>query len=817
MNPRYSILLCNQDYEEYEDQITTWLLSGVKVIWFGKTPEEIDGIIAEHKEFADSLFLLAYETGLDRQGVIIDGDDKDDLLKDIEKDCPIFNTAQFLVEHCKTDEHIIVQASAGTGKTTVMIDRIMYLMHMISDLHMSEIYMITFTNDATNEMNRRLQERLMSKYHLTNQRRYLRWLEEQSQMSISTIHSFAYKMLKEYGIMEGFTKNLKLRSFNYESKELIYNILDSHTDDKRSVVKQLGLPLYRANSMVNTYWRKFMGQGISREDVSLMDWGNPADEASEAFHNLLREVVEELDSEFFKVKQKEDAISVNDVMRDLQEVLLNEDVPTPDITMKYLFIDEFQDTDISQIKIAALLAKYLNAILFVVGDVKQSIYRFRGANAKAFQIFERDLREQGQREPAHFSLVNNYRTGADLMYEMERIFKGLDSLNYIDYKTNVVPFNRKDSYFMYVPGEKKEYIGAQIVDLTNKALDDLVSRVEERGTETTERDRVVVLVRYNSQLDRVAALLREKGVPVEVRRDGSFYNSEAVRDFYSMICSYMFADEPKYIFNYLISPYSGNIEAIDVNEMERLNGDQDKLVGYLQKYLNQTPWAHYYKELRLRPVMSVVKEIVDNGNIVDVFITMTKSRLKAIKEPVWEEKRILAETKRRAKQYQADLEKLLEVLQINMGNEKVSLYEIYHFLKLNIATNRDEGEAKVESKDDYTSVLCMTVHKAKGLEFDTVIIPYTNGPFMTNLDTEIIIEPLTRKVGWKYGGDENRHLVPMQNDYYATLKQEDVWSCHQEEARILYVAMTRAIHACIVVVPWTNSKNTWAYMLTEVY
>ena len=215
--------------------------------------------------------------------------------------------------------------------------------------------------------------------------------------------------------------------------------------------------------------------------------------------------------------------------------------------------------------------------------------------------------------------------------------------------------------------------------------------------------------------------------------------------------------------------------------------------------------------------MSVIKDMIDSGNIVDVFITMTKSRLKAIKNPVWEEKRIIAETKRRAKQYQANLEKLLEVLQTNMGNEKVSLYDIYKFLKLNIATNRDEGEARVESNDDYTSVLCMTAHKAKGLEFDTVIIPYTNGPFMLNFDNEIIIDPLTRRVGWRYGGDERRRLVPMQNDYYASLKEEDIWNCYQEEARILYVAMTRSIHACIVVVPWTNRTNTWAYMLTEVY
>ncbi|MBB6621766.1 UvrD-helicase domain-containing protein, partial [Proteus mirabilis] len=90
---------------------------------------------------------------------------------------PAFNAAQYRVEHCAESEHIVVKASAGTGKTTVMIDRILYLMHMVPGLQMSDIYMITFTNEATNQMNRRLQEVLFKKYALTKNKRYLNWLE----------------------------------------------------------------------------------------------------------------------------------------------------------------------------------------------------------------------------------------------------------------------------------------------------------------------------------------------------------------------------------------------------------------------------------------------------------------------------------------------------------------------------------------------------------------------------------------------------------------------------------------------------------------
>ena len=161
---------------------------------------------------------------------------------------------------------------------------------------------------------------------------------------------------------------------------------------------------------------------------------------------------------------------------------------------------------------------------------------------------------------------------------------------------------------------------------------------------------------------------------------------------------------------------------MDINVMERLNGDKENLVDYMDHFLEQTSWKKYHKQLRLRPVMSVFKDMLDEESIVDNFISLNKARREA---EGWEENRRNADTFTRARQYQANLEKLMEILQNNLGGDKVSLYDVYHFLKLNIATNRSEGEAKVQSKDDYTSVLCMTIHKSKGLEFDTVILNYS--------------------------------------------------------------------------------------------
>lgn len=811
MEPQYSVLFCNQSMERYEEKIDCWIHSGIKIIWFG-TSEDVEKLKNTYPEFAKEFLLQAYVINISDQSMIIDGQDRERFLEKIEKECPLFNVAQYKVEHCGKEEHIVVQASAGTGKTKVMVDRIMYLMHTVPDLHMSDIYMITFTNDATNQMNQRLQDVLMTRFRLTGNLRYFRWVEEQSQMNISTIHSFAYSMLKEYGIGQSFTRNLSIRNFKYERKDLIKDMMDKRTNDICSIKSQVGVPLYKANELVDKYWNGFSSIGISHKDMSSMNWGKPADENSESFHNLISSVVEDLDDDYFEIKRKNDAISVNDIMRDLQEVLLSDTLPQPDLSMKYLFIDEFQDSDLSQIKVAALLVKIMGAKLFVVGDVKQSIYRFRGATDQAFDILYRDLNEVGAKATKNFILINNYRTASNIMNRMNEYFEqwGYDGL--LKYDGPVVPFNKEKGIMKMIPGHRDQKIENElIVETARQQLDDLITKVEQSGKTPTEKNRVVMLTRTNSELKNLAELLRKNKIPASVSQDGSFFTTEAVRDFYTMICSYMFADEPKYIFNYLFTPYAGEIEPMDINLMEQYDGNYDMLIEYLGHFLKQTTWEKYYKEFRLRPVMSVIKNIIDFEPIIDNYIMNSKQRKL---DAGWEEKRAIAATRTEAIRYQANLEKLLIMLQQNMRGDKVSLYDVYHYLKLQIATNRTDSEPNVETEDDYSSVLCMTVHKSKGLEYDTIIIPYTGRKIPDRYNTEIIIDPLTKEVGWNFETDKKN--PEMRNDLYAKLKNIDIERTKAEETRILYVAMTRAIMNLICIVHPPRNTENWGYLIEEV-
>ena len=99
MNPKYSILLCNQSYSRYKDKISEWLHAGIKVFWFGRL-EECSLLKEAHTAFAKRFFLQTYEVKAKDAGIIIDGKDEKRLISVLEKACPMFNAAQYLVEHC---------------------------------------------------------------------------------------------------------------------------------------------------------------------------------------------------------------------------------------------------------------------------------------------------------------------------------------------------------------------------------------------------------------------------------------------------------------------------------------------------------------------------------------------------------------------------------------------------------------------------------------------------------------------------------------------------------------------------------------------
>lgn len=813
MQPRYSILYYkNVLTGPLRQEISSFLHAGIKVIWFGKETE-VNALKLEYEKFAKKLFLLTYSmdslsASPTEPATIIDGDFNQytrNLLDYLERKVPAFNAAQYRVEHCLPEKNIVVKASAGTGKTTVMIDRIMYLMHMVPDLNMADIYMITFTNDATNQMNERLQEKLLDKYTLTHNQRYLAWLEQQSQMHISTIDSLAYDLFRKFGMGAGYGRDLSIKQFEKERKDLLKDILSDELNDKKTIKSQVGQNYSATIAVMDMFYRKFIREGYTADEIIAKDWGEmPQDPATAGFESVFKQVIARFVKEYGQLKLDENAIALNDLFFDFGHLLLDGRIDCRGLNMRYLFVDEFQDTDATQIKTFAKLARSIGAPIFVVGDTKQSIYAFKGATDAAFDIFDECM----EGNLVYYELVNNYRTSKELMTQVERYFFAWNKMGLIDYKVGVRPFNTSKGVLRIKSFRSKADQNDVDMAAIENALDDLELRVRKGIVKDDSKAKVAVIVRGNARAMELSNRCKERGLNVVLDSDRPFFLSEAVRDFYTMISSYVFSEEPVYKFNYLLTPYASVESAVSIAELDKYRNDSDTMELRLKEYLSQTAWEVYNTEFRISPVLAVIKKMINETKVIENYIAIDKVHMYGDE---WNEIKKKRQAHIDAKVYQANLNKLLDIIQQRLDGNSATLYDLYSYLTYMIATDRDTKEPAVDQIDDYNCVYIMTVHKSKGLEFDTVVLPAMN----THLDRDAITEIIVGKdrVGWNIRKD-NKNLMTSSN--YELELAEEKKRYTREQVRLMYVAMTRAINNMTMVVNEYTNYQSWSTLIREV-
>lgn len=137
------------------------------------------------------------------------------------------------------------------------------------------------------------------------------------------------------------------------------------------------------------------------------------------FHQLLQYVITESLQELQQIKQEEKAWEVSDLIRKLYELQEMTDF-LPSKRYRLMMVDEFQDTDYIQVQFLGWLEKKMNCNLFVVGDVKRSIYRFRGADYTAFEQLRQVLEPHKIQE---VRLVKNYCSSKKLLQELDQFFQ----------------------------------------------------------------------------------------------------------------------------------------------------------------------------------------------------------------------------------------------------------------------------------------------------------------------------------------------------------------------------------------------------------
>lgn len=260
--------------------------------------------------------------------------------------------------------HNLVIASAGTGKTSTIVGRILYLLD--NGIKPEEILLLTFTNKASNEMIARV----------------AKYFKLSSKIEAGTFHAVAYRYLKEH------YPNLSLKQPK-ELRKLLESIVDTKNaltdDDKKPYTSQ---HLYALYSLYTN--------ALKQEDFSAwLSNKNPE-------HTPYATFYENILDEFENTKKKHNYIDYNDLLLLFKQAMLER--PSP---YKEVLCDEFQDTN-------PLQESILDAInppsLFCVGDYDQSIYAFNGADISIISNFT-----QKYKNAQVFTLTKNYRSSKEIL------------------------------------------------------------------------------------------------------------------------------------------------------------------------------------------------------------------------------------------------------------------------------------------------------------------------------------------------------------------------------------------------------------------
>ncbi len=612
----------------------------------------------------------------------------------------------------------LVIAGAGSGKTRVLTYKVAYLMEL--GLEPWRILALTFTNKAAREMRERIGRRVGE-----HRARYL-WM--------GTFHSMFLRILRAEAEHIGFAPNFTIYD-QTDSKSLLKSIIkEMQLDDK----------VYKPNvvqcRISNAKNRLMTAQMYAADALAVAD----------DRHAKVPET-REIYLRYQERCRQAGAMDFDDIL--LYTYLLFQN--HPEVLARYasqfayVLVDEYQDTNYAQHSIVWQLTRD-NQHICVVGDDAQSIYSFRGANIDNILGFTRQY--TGARV---FKLEQNYRStqmivgAANSLIEKnsEQIHKEVYSRGDVGTPLQVVE--------AYSDVEEGEIVAQRIAKL-------------KRG-EGLGNDHFAILYRTNAQSRIFEEALRKHGIAYRIYGGLSFYQRKEVKD----VISY---------FRLAVNPHDEEAFKRVINYPAR--GIGDTTVGKIMAAASDhgvSLWtvigdpAAYDLAVnkgtlsKLAGFYNLVNRFIEQADKVDAYeMGRMVVQEAGIMTDLMQDRTV--EGVSRQENVQELMDGMHDFLRSRQeeGNEEVMLA---HFLSdVALLTDQDNTE-----EDDTPKVTLMTVHAAKGLEFDTVFI-----------------------VGME------EQLFPSMMAYDSTRQME-------EERRLLYVAITRAEKRCLL----SYAKSRFRYGKVE--
>ncbi len=557
------------------------------------------------------------------------------------------------------DGPLMIVAGAGSGKTKVLTTRIAHLMNNGVDAF--NILALTFTNKAAAEMKERVEKALGN--------------SEARNLYIGTFHSVFAKILRADANKLGYPNN--------------FTIYD--TDDAKNIIKAV---VKEMNLDDKHYKPAFIYNRISAAKNALIDAqaykSDTLIQQEDARGN--RPLIADIYREYSRRCFRNGAMDFDDLLFNMYILLHNH----PDALakyqgrFKYILIDEYQDTNVSQYAIIKLLGAR-NENICVVGDDAQSIYSFRGATVQNILQFQDDYEDTKV-----IKLEQNYRSTQTILQVAN---------NVIGNNKNQIP---KQLWTDNAEGEKILLVRTMTDNDEGRFVADSIKEQQMRN-HYANKD-FVVLYRTNAQSRSFEESLRRMNIPYKLVGGTSFYQRKEIKDYLAylrIIVNPQDEENLKRIINY---PARG----IGKTTLDRITIRANELNTTFWETISN-PDIDGMRSLHTDDFVNMInsfRTMLEKENAYDVAFAIGK-RTGLVKE-LYDDKSV--EGVARYENVQELLNSIKEFTETPDEEGELQDKTLGSYLQqITLLTDADQDKG-----DDADAVKLMTIHAAKGLEFPCV-------------------------------------------------------------------------------------------------
>ncbi len=595
----------------------------------------------------------------------------------------------------QTEGAVLVLAGAGSGKTRVLTSRIAYLM-LEKGVPDSAILAITFTNKAANEMKERLSR-----------------IVDISRAWVCTIHSMCVRILRMYASEVGINENFSIYS-EAERNNIIKKSFQECDFDDEKLLKSVKFHIANAKML-----------GFSPERYAEEYAGdNDIEEVTKVYRRYQKHL------------RENNALDFDDLLNETRLLLRQNEEAREYLggRVRYILVDEFQDTNAVQYEIVKLLAS-VHGNLFAVGDDDQSIYGWRGAKIENILHFEKDFK--GAKV---FKLERNYRSTGQILKLANTVIK-----NNAHRKSKTLWTENPDGAPAKVHEAEEESGEARFIART-------IAGLLTRGYKYSD---FAVLMRLNALTRSLEQEFLADGIPFKVFGGFKFYERKEIKD----LLAYL---------RLINNPFDGEAVTRIINFPKR--GIGAKTVENLQNYAYENEFSIYDALFELDEIGftgATKQKLEEFRNLVKGWIL--ESQELPVNELV---KKIVLDTHMR-EAYADDSDESIN----KRANIEEFINSVDEYCRLNAGASLTDYLNQImlvsdtDDMDDGNYVTLATIHSVKGLEFKAV--------FVCGMEENIL--PVSRAVGNDDDMEEERRLM-----YVAITRAKERLFLTRSKSRYLY-------------------------------